>query len=313
MASVQGWGRLTWGSGAWNEYAPVEATGEGLTSSTEDVTVVTSSVISVSLDELTSTAGDATITGAVIVNASGTNLVATWQPIGTYIVQSDYIFPITGDYATSYEGDVTTTVEIRAGWNRSKDITTGAAIGWGDQQWGASGGSYAVSLDELTATSGTGSTVTTDQIITISVPSPYELESSIGTFSITGDAGITVVAASEPELDADTGSVSIAISPKVEPAGIGMTSAEGDVGTSIFVTGVSATASEGDVTQETTYLISGQEATSYEGTVNIQTDVTFTLTGVSATSSTGTLGGIFWSEVDDSNSSMSWTEVHKAA
>ena len=92
-----------------------------------------------------------------------------------------------------------------------------------------------------------------------------------------------------------------------------MTSAEGDVGTSIFVTGVSATASEGDVTQETTYLISGQEATSYEGTVNIQTDVTFTLTGVSATSSTGTLGGIFWSEVDDSNSSLTWTEVHKAA
>ncbi len=41
MASVQGWGRLTWGSGAWNEYAPVEATGEGLTSSTEDVTIVT--------------------------------------------------------------------------------------------------------------------------------------------------------------------------------------------------------------------------------------------------------------------------------
>ena len=311
MASVQGWGRLTWGSGAWNEYAPVEATGEGLTSSTEDVTVVTDQVISVSLDELTSTAGNVVATGIANATPGGNEL--EWKPIGTYVVQSDFIFPITGTDATSYEGDVTTTVEIRAGWNRSKDITTGAAIGWGDQQWGASGGSYAVSLDELTATSGTGSTVTTDQIITISVPSPYELESSIGTFSITGDAGITVVAASEPELDADTGSVSIAISPKVEPAGIGMTSAEGDVGTSIFVTGVSATASEGDVTQETTYLISGQEATSYEGTVNIQTDVTFTLTGVSATSSTGTLGGIFWSVVDDSNSSISWTEVHKAA
>jgi len=257
MASVQGWGRLTWGSGAWNEYAPVEATGEGLTSSTEDVTVVTDQIITIdvaSTNELTSTAGDATITGAVTVNASGTNLVATWQPIGTYIVQSDYIFPITGDYATSYEGDVTTTVEIRAGWNRSKDITTGAAIGWGDQQWGASGGSYAVSLDELTATSGTGSTVTTDQIITIDVSeAAYKLESSIGSYSITADATITVVAASEPELDADTGSVNISISPTVEPAGQVGTSAVGDVLTSIFVTGVSATASEGAVTQETTY------------------------------------------------------------
>ena len=312
MASVQGWGRQAWGDGAWNEYGPISVTGIGLTASTNDVTVTTDQVISVTGIGLTSNTNDVTATGiAEAVISAG--VVATWQPIGTYVVQSDFIFPITGTSATSSEGDVTTTVEIRAGWNRSKDITTGAAIGWGDQQWGASGGSYAVSLDELTATSGTGSTVTTDQIITISVPSPYELESSIGTFSITGDAGITVVAASEPELDADTGSVSIAISPKVEPAGIGMTSAEGDVGTSIFVTGVSATASEGDVTQETSYMAPSEEATTSVGTVNIQTDVTFTLTGVSATSSTGTLGGIFWSQVDDSNSSLTWTEVHKAA
>ena len=45
MASVQGWGRLTWGSGAWDEYAPVDATGNGLTSSTEDVTVVAGDLI----------------------------------------------------------------------------------------------------------------------------------------------------------------------------------------------------------------------------------------------------------------------------
>ena len=311
MASVQGWGRLTWGSGAWNEYAPVEATGEGLTSSTEDVTVVTDQVISVSLDELTSTAGNVVATGIANATPGGNEL--EWKPIGTYVVQSDFIFPITGTDATSYEGDVTTTVEIRAGWNRSKDITTGAAIGWGDQQWGASGGSYAVSLDELTATSGTGSTITTDQIITISVPSPYELESSIGTYSITGDAGITIVAASEPELDATTGSVSIAISPTVEPAGQVATSAVGDVLTSIFVTGVSATASEGDATQETSYMAPSEEASTSVGTLNIQTDVVFTITGVSATSSTGTLGGIFWSQVDDSNSSLTWKEVHKAA
>ena len=308
MASVQGWGRLTWGSGAWNEYAPVEATGEGLTSSTEDVTVVTDQVISVSLDELTSTAGNVVATGIANATPGGNEL--EWKPIGTYVVQSDFIFPITGTDATSYEGDVTTTVEIRAGWNRSKDITTGAAIGWGDQQWGASGGSYAVTGEDLTATSGTGSTVTTDQILS---PTAEGLTSSIGTYSITGDAGITIVAASEPELDSYTGSVAISISPTVEPAGQVGTSAVGDVLTSIFVTGVSATASEGDVTQETTYLAPSEEATVSVGTVNIEGSAVFTITGVSATSSTGTLGGIFWSEVDDSNSSMSWTEVHKAA
>ena len=123
----------------------------------------------------------------------------------------------------------------------------------------------------------------------------------------------TIVAASEPELDSYTGSVSIAISPTVEPAGQLATSSVGDVLTSIFVTGVSATASEGDATQETSYMAPSEEATTAVGTVNIQIDVSFTLTGVSATSSTGTLGGIFWSEVDDSNSSMSWTQVHKAA
>jgi len=311
MASVQGWGRLTWGSGAWNEYAPVEATGEGLTSSTEDVTVVTDQIITIdvaSTNELTSTAGNAVATGIANATPGGNEL--EWQPIGTYVVQSDFIFPITGTSATSSEGDVTTTVEIRAGWNRSKDITTGAAIGWGDQQWGASGGSYAVTGEDLTATSGTGSTVTTNQILS---PTAEGLTSSIGTYSITADAEVTVVAASEPELDADTGDVSISISPTVEPAGQVATSSVGDVLTSIFVTGVSATASEGDVTQETSYMAPSEEATTAVGTVNIQTDVSFTLTGVSATIGTGTLGGIFWSQVDDSNSSISWTEVHKAA
>ena len=304
MASVQGWGRLTWGSGAWDEYAPVDATGNGLTSSTEDVTVVTDQIISVSLDELTSTAGNAVATGIANATPGGNEL--EWKPIGTYIVQSDYIFPITGTSATSSEGDVTTSVEIRAGWNRSEDITTGAAIGWGDQQWGASGGSYALTGEDLTATSGTGSTVTTDQILS---PTAEGLTSSIGTYSITGDAGITIVAASEPELDSYTGSVAISISPTVEPAGQVGTSAVGDVLTSIFVTGVSATASEGDATQETSYMAPSEEATTSVGQVNVEGSAVFTITGVSATSSTGTLGGIFWSVVDDSNSALTWKEV----
>ena len=304
MASGQGWGRLTWGSGAWDEYAPVDATGNGLTSSTEDVTVVTDQIISVSLDELTSTAGNAVATGIANATPGGNEL--EWKPIGTYIVQSDYIFPITGTSATSSEGDVTTSVEIRAGWNRSEDITTGAAIGWGDQQWGASGGSYAVTGEDLTATSGTGSTVTTDQILS---PTAEGLTSSIGTYSITGDAGITIVAASEPELDSYTGSVAISISPTVEPAGQVGTSAVGDVLTSIFVTGVSATASEGDATQETSYMAPSEEATTSVGQVNVEGSAVFTITGVSATSSTGTLGGIFWSVVDDSNSALTWKEV----
>ena len=54
--------------------------------------------------------------------------------------------------------------------------------------------------------------------------------------------------------------------------------------------------------------------TSSTGVLNIRTDVSFTPTGVSATISTGNLQGTFWSQVvDDSNSDISWTEVHQAA
>jgi hypothetical protein len=308
MASVQGWGRLTWGSGAWNEYAPVEATGEGLTSSTEDVTVVTDQVISVTGIGLTSNTNDVTATGiAEAVISAG--VVATWQPIGTYVVQSDFIFPITGTSASTAVGTTSQSVDIRVGWNRSTNLNTGAAIGWGDEAWGAISNSPSATGNGLT--SGVGSiTAVTDQILS---PTAAGLTTSIGTYSITGDAGITIVAASEPELDATTGSVDVSISPTVEPAGQVATSAVGDVLTSIFVTGVSATASEGDVTQETSYMAPSEEATTSVGTVNIEGSAVFTITGVSATSSTGTLGGIFWSEVDDSNSSLSWTEVHKAA
>ena len=265
MASVQGWGRQAWGDGNWNEFGPIPVTGIGLTASTNDVTVTTDQVISVTGIGLTSNTNDVTATGiAEAVISAG--VVATWQPIGTYVVQSDFIFPITGTSASTAVGTTSQSVDIRVGWNRSTNLNTGAAIGWGDEAWGAISNSPSATGNGLT--SGVGSiTAVTDQIL----------------------------------------------SPTVEPAGQVATSAVGDVLTSIFVTGVSATASEGDATQETSYMAPSEEATTSVGTVNIQTDVTFTITGVSATSSTGTLGGIFWSEVDDSNSSLSWTEVHKAA
>jgi len=308
MASVQGWGRQAWGDGAWSAYGPIPVTGIGLTASTNNVTVTTDQVISVTGIGLTSNTKTPTATGiAEAVISAG--VVATWQPIGTYIVQSDYIFPITGTSATSAVGTTSQTVDIRVGWNRSTNLNTGAAIGWGDEAWGAISNSPSATGNGLT--SGVGSiTATTDQILS---PTANGLTTSIGTYSITGDAGITIVAASEPELDASTGSVSIAISPTVEPAGQLATSSVGSVLTSIFVTGVSATVSEGDAIQETSYMAPSEEATTAVGSVNITIDVSFTLTGVSATSSTGTLGGIFWSEVDDSNSSISWAEVHKAA
>ena len=73
------------------------------------------------------------------------------------------------------------------------------------------------------------------------------------------------------------------------------------------------TSSIGQASQESVYEAPSVAATISSGTLQIRTDVSFTPTGVSATSSTGNLQGTFWSTVDDSNSAISWTEVHKAA
>ena len=69
----------------------------------------------------------------------------------------------------------------------------------------------------------------------------------------------------------------------------------------------------GEETQETSYEAPSVSLTSSSGSVTISGTSTLTPTGVSVTSSTGTLQGTFWSSVDDSNSDISWTEVHKAA
>ena len=306
MASIQGWGRETWSSGAWNEQAPVTVTGNGLTSSTNDVTVATDQNISVTGIGLTSALGTPTATGIADVNPTG---IALTSSLGTPSPQTDQNISVTGIGMTSSLGDESSSVTKTTGWNRDTDINTGSSIGWGDQQWGAVGLSQALTGQALTASLGT-ETVATDQNISVTGVSTT---SSIGTFSITGDSQVTVVAASEPQLDVSLGTAEADPEFVVFPSGNAMTSALGTVETSIFVTGVGMTASLGDETQETSYEAPSVSATSTTGSVNIRTDVSFTLTGVSATSTTGTLQGTFWSAVDDSNSDISWTEVHKAA
>ena len=82
-------------------------------------------------------------------------------------------------------------------------------------------------------------------------------------------------------------------------------SIQGAIGT---VGGVSV-----DVDGEANVPVAGLNATGGLGSVIVHHNVQINITGVSATSSTGTLQGTFWSEVDDSNPDISWTEVHKAA
>jgi len=306
MASIQGWGRQTWNSGAWNQQAPVSVTGNGLTSSLGTETVATDQIISVTGIGLTSALGTATGTGIAEVNPTGISLTAS---LGTETVATDQNISVTGIALTSSIGDESSSVTKTTGWNRDTDINTGSSIGWGNQQWGATGISQALTGQALTASLGT-ETVSTDQNISVTGVSTT---SSIGTFSITGDSQVTVVAASEPKLDISVGTAEADPEFVVFPSGNAMTSALGTAGTSVFVTGLGTTLSLGDETQETSYEAPSVSATSSIGTLSIRTDVSFTITGVSATITAGTLQGTFWSVVDDSNSDISWTEVHQAA
>ncbi len=293
MASIQGWGRQTWNSGAWNQQAPVSVTGNGLTSSLGTETVATDQNISVTGVGLTSAVGTAVAVGIAQVNPSGNPLTFT---IGTETVTTDQNISVTGNSLTSSVGDDSQSVTSTTGWNRDTDVNTGDSIGWNEQQWGAVGGSFALTGQALSASLGT-ETVTTDQNISVT---GVATTSSIGTFSISGDSQVTVVAASEPELDISVGTAEADPEFVVFPSGNAMTSTTGTVLTSVFVTGLGTTLSLGDETQETSYEAPSVSLTSSTGITQIRTDVSFTLTGVSATITAGTLQGTFWSAVDDS-------------
>ena len=459
MATVQGWGRQTWNSGAWNTFAPVAATGNGLTSSL----------------------GSSTLTGDCNITLTG---------IGT---------TLTGIGTTASLGDETATGVFQSGWDRGVAGDSEVTIGWNDNLWNTTAQSYSFTGTEGTSSvgqavgtadfnitvTGIALTSTTGVIGGFAQSTGNQATSSIGTFSISGDSQLTVVAASEPELDINIGTAAVEIGKTAFPSGNAMASSLGSLtvtgtsvvspsgvnltgtlgtevastdvnvigtggfvtkivtvvstasgnkyaidgvqqetlelvegvtyrfdqanasndghpfrfsetsdgshgggseyttgvttngtpgmagaytqitvaasaptlyyyctnhsamggqantptastGTNIFTangltvslgeasetvtagatvaaTGNALTASLGDETQESSYALTGVSATSSLGTLTIAGTSTLTLTGVSATSSTGTLQGTFWSAVDDSNSDVSWTEVHQAA
>lgn len=296
-----------WGNGAWgNGNNTVSVTGIGLTSSLGEESITGTASITLPSVALTSSTGTAVATGIAVATSTGNQLTAS---LGTETVATDQNISVTGIALTSSIGDESTSVTKTTGWNRDTDINTGDAIGWGDQQWGATGLSQALTGQALTASLGT-ETVATDQILSVT---GVATTSSIGTFSISGDSQVTVVAASEPELDIFVGTAESSIGKTAFPTGNQLSASLGTVLTSIELTGLGMTSSLGEETQETIYTAPSVSATSSVGSPTISGSSTLTVTGVSATSNTGNLQGTFWSAVDDSNSDISWTEVHKAA
>jgi len=372
MASVQGWGRQTWNSGAWNTFAPVDATGNGLTSSLGSLALTGDCNITLTGLGTTSTLGTAVGTGGQTLTAVGNAITSA---LGTETVTADSNHTLTGLGTTASLGDETVATLFQSGWDRGIAGDSGVTIGWSDNLWNVTQQSYA--LTGVQGTTATGSPVVNISVnptitaagLTVSTNTPgtsifvtgVQSAASIGTFSISGDSQITVAAASEPELDINIGTVAVSIGKTAFPSGNAITSSLGSltvVGTSVVTpsgiattstlgspaisgsTPVSVTGNEltstsgeptitagaivtpsgiglvaglGDATQSSVYEAPSVALTSSTGVLNIRTDVSFTPTGVSATSSTGNLQGTFWSVVDDSNSDISWTEVHQAA
>jgi len=493
MATVQGWGRQTWNSGAWNTFAPVAATGNGLTSSLGSSTLTGDCNITLTGIGTTSTVGTGVATGGQSLTATGNAITSA---LGTETVTGSSAHTLTGIGMTSSVGDETATGVAQSGWNRGANADTGEEIGWNDNLWNILESSYSLTGNQLSLGLGSVSvSASVDPSITVGVgltsatgvlggfaqSTGNQVTSSIGTFSISGDSQLTIVAASEPELDISTGTASVEIGKTafpsgnaitsslgtevvtgnaiVSPTGIaltstlgtevpvidvnvvgvgglvtkevtvvstasgnkyfidgvqqetlelaegntykfdqsdssndghplrfsttsdgshgggseyttgvttngtpgnagaytqitvassaptlyyyctnhsgmggqantptqdanqftanGLTSSVGDVTTAanagVSVTGIGLTLSLGEETQETSYEAPSVSITSATGNPTITISVSFTPTGVSATSSTGDLQGTFWNQVDDSNSDISWTEVHQAA
>jgi len=492
MASLQGWGRQTWNSGAWNTFAPVDATGNGLTSSLGSLTLTGDCNITLTGIGTTSTTGTAVGTGGQTLTVTGNAITSA---LGTETVTGSSTHTVTGLGTQAQLGDETAIGVFQSGWGRGANADTGEEIGWNDNLWNILESSYSLTGVQSTSSigqavgttdfnitvTGLGLTSTAGQVGGFAETGSLNLTSSIGTFSISGDSQLTVVAASEPEMDALTGSVAVTIGKTafpsgnalttslgtevvtgnaiVSPTGIGLTGSLGTEGVEIDVnvvgvggfitktvtvvstsagnkyfidgvqqetlelaegntyyfdqsnatndghplrfsttsdgthgggseyttgvltsgtpgnsgaytqitvatdaptlyyycsvhsgmggqantpaqdanqftangltssvgnvtlsagaivaaTGIGLTLSLGEETQETSYEAPSVSLTTSTGVLNIRTDVSFTPTGVSATISTGNLQGTFWSTVDDSNSAISWTEVHKAA
>jgi len=465
MASIQGWGRQTWNSGAWDTFAPVNATGNGLSSSVGTVSLVTTNVFGVagfqitssigeasqaseyavtgnaltstagtmpnptivdnqlltgwnrgvgttlplgwstsswgngdfilstanglsgvgltsSLGEevptgnadvtataagLTSTTGTAVATGIAEVNATGNPLTST---LGTETVTGDSNVTATGNALTSALGEEDATGVFQSGWGRGANQVTGQLIGWSDNLWNILETEYA--FTGVSATSNTGDLAFQGDVaptitgveLTSATTTPgtsvfvtgVSATSSIGTFSISGDNNLTIVV-TEQGLVSRTGTLPITIdaAPQVITPSLGSMTITGDAnvtltgnattvtlgdevpsgsapvdvtgnlindflgdvtitaGATVSVTAAGLTSTIGDASQESSYEAPSVSMSIVSGSPNITTSVVFTITGVSATSSTGNLQGTFWSQVDDSNSGISWTEVHKAA
>ena len=111
MASLQGWGRQTWNSGAWDTFAPVNDTGNGLSSSVGTVSLVTTNVFGVTGFQITSSIGEASQASEYAATGNALTSTAGTMPNPTIVDN-----------------------QLLTGWNRG--VGTTVPLGWSTSSWG---------------------------------------------------------------------------------------------------------------------------------------------------------------------------------
>jgi len=313
----------TLGTAVATGIAEVTATGNVITSSLGTETVTGTCVVTPTGLGTTASLGDETASGVFQSGwnrgaAGDTGIIIGWSDNlwntteQSYALTGNSLASNTG--SMSFQGDVAPTI---TGVQAASAVSTpGTSVFVTGVQSTSSIGTFSISGDNnLTIV------VTEDGMVssTGTLPTTIDIAGnsttfSTGTITMTGDCNLTLTGIGTTASLGDetaTGGATIAVT------GNALTLSEGDVtttaGATVSVTGIGMTSSMGQATQETIYEAPSVSATSSVGSPIISGSSTLTVTGVSATSSTGNLQGTFWSVVDDSNSDVSWTEVHKAA
>ena len=158
---------------------------------------------------------------------------AITSALGTETVTGSCVASPTGLGMTASLGDETVATLFQSGWDRGVAGDSGVTLGWSDNLWNVTAQSYAltgvqgststgsstVNISVAPTITGVGLTSSTNTPGTSIFVTGVSSTSSIGTFSISGDSQLTVVAASEPEMDALVGTVSIEIGKTAFPSG----------------------------------------------------------------------------------------------
>jgi hypothetical protein len=321
-----GWGNKTWGASDWGDLSDetVSVSGISLTTSTEQSTTQANADVDVTGSQLTSIVGQAT--GGTSSNPNVFGIQATLS-IGEEDIARGIQQDVTGSQLTTTAGGVTIDDQflIGAGWGRDA---------WGSLAWGDA---YSVQLNGISLSSSIGNAIGFSdgtQLIT-----GLELTSTFAdpSFSIQIDQDIFVLA-SEDQLDALTGSLTLTGNANIDVTGIELSGSIGQVvpepKLEVPVTGISASMTIGDISliqstvepvtgqeltatagqadQASKYSVEGIELTGSLGSVTATGVANVTVTGISATISTGQVNVTSWQEVNPGVTNV-WTEVDLAA